>query len=86
MTDKLKYEMKSNKPLTIRTGEFNHGPISLYKAMLMKLYQKIGYHPEIEKFKEGPANTAFVTHANKTYALEEMSFPFEIKIPTDKHS
>lgn len=38
LTDKLKEEIKSNKPLTIRTGEFNHGLISLYKAMLLKFY------------------------------------------------
>lgn len=86
MTDKLQLEMKKNKPLTIRTGEFTQGPLSLYKAMLLKLYQAIGYYPQIEKFKEGPANTAFVTHANKTYALEEMSFPFEIEIPNDSHA
>lgn len=71
MTDKLTEELKNNKPITIRTGEFNHGILSLYKAMLMKFYQAVGYHPKIDKFKEGPANTAFITHANKTYALEE---------------
>jgi len=51
------------------------------KVALHELYQAIGYHPKLEKFKEGNANTAFVTHANKTYALAEMNYPFEIAIP-----
>jgi carotenoid cleavage dioxygenase-like enzyme len=46
-----------------------------------KLQINIGYIPEIEKFKDGPANTAFVTHSKKTYALSEQSYPFTINIP-----
>ena len=37
----------------------------------------------MEKFKDGPANTAFVTHAKKTYALSEQFLPFEIQIEKD---
>lgn len=43
----------------------------LLKVAIHELYQAIGYHPKLEKFKDGNANTAFITHANKTYALAE---------------
>lgn len=71
MTDKLKEELKHNKPLVLRFGEFSEGFVSIWKMMLMEFYKTIGYQPDFEKFKDGPANTAFVTHANKTYALAE---------------
>lgn len=48
---------------------------------LYKLYETIGYVPKFEEFKDGNANTAFVNHANKIYALSEQHFPFEIEIP-----
>lgn len=50
----------------------------LIKMGLYQLYEAIGYHPKFDKFKEGNANTAFINHANKTYALSEQHFPFEI--------
>lgn len=34
MTDKLKEELKHNKPLVLRFGEFNQGFVSLWKMML----------------------------------------------------
>ena len=48
---------------------------------LFELYKAIGYHPKLEQYKDGNANTAFVNHANKTYALSEQTYPFEIEIP-----
>jgi carotenoid cleavage dioxygenase-like enzyme len=53
----------------------------LLKMGLYELYKVIGYVPKFEQFKDGNANTAFVNHANKTYALNEQNFPFEIEIP-----
>ena len=53
----------------------------LAKIAIHELYQAIGYHPKFEKLKDGNANTAFITHANKTYALSEQHLPFEINIP-----
>jgi carotenoid cleavage dioxygenase-like enzyme len=83
MTDKLKEEVKRNKPVVLRVSELQSGFSGLIKMGIHELYKSIGYHPEFETFKDGNANTAFVTHANKTYALAESQFPFEIKIDKD---
>jgi carotenoid cleavage dioxygenase-like enzyme len=85
MTDKLREELKHGKPLALRVGEFSQGFFSLWKMMIYQFYKVIGYHPDFEKFKDGPANTAFVTHANKTYALAEQCYPFEINIPKESN-
>jgi carotenoid cleavage dioxygenase-like enzyme len=81
MTDKLKEEIKHDKPVIIRTNELQSGMHGLIKMGIFELYKAIGYHPKLEQFKDGNANTAFVNHANKTYALSEQHFPFEIEIP-----
>ena len=81
MTDKLKEEIKLQKPIAIRVNEIQSGMAGLMKVAIHELYAAIGYLPKLEKFKEGNANTAFITHANKTYALSETNYPFEIKIP-----
>lgn len=81
MTDRLKEEIKWDKPIMVRTSELQSGIHGLIKMGIYELYSAIGYVPKLEQFKEGNANTAFVNHANKTYALSEQHFPFEIEIP-----
>ena len=50
MTDKLKEELKRNKPLIMRVNEVQSGFAGLIKMGLHELYKAIGYHPEFEKF------------------------------------
>ena len=80
MTDKLKEELEYGEPVNIRFGELQSGLSGLVKTGVYEIYKRIGYKPVLEKYKDGPANTAFVTHAKKTYALTEMCLPFEIDI------
>ena len=71
MTDRIKHELERGEPCNVRVGELQSGMSGLIKAGVHELQKSLGYKPVLEKFKDGPANTAFVNHANRTYALTE---------------
>lgn len=51
---------------------------------MFNLKSKIGYnYGKIIKYYSGTANTAIQHHGKKTYALEEDSFPFQVKVDKD---
>ena len=71
MTDRIKHELERGEPCNVRVGELQSGLSGLIKAGVHELQKSLGYKPVLEKFKDGPANTAFVNHAKRTYALTE---------------
>lgn len=52
----------------------------MIKSLMYYTQEKIGFSESLEKYKNGVANTSFVQHGKKTYALQEFDFPFNIKI------
>ena len=65
--------------MKIRAGEIMSGP-GMIKTLIYGLQEKIGFAQSLHKHKNGVANTAFVQHGKKTYALLESDFPFKIQV------
>ena len=85
LTDKLISEMQFGKPVIRRVGEMTSGINGLVKTGVREIQRKVwGYLPQLEKFKEGHANTSFMTHSGQTYALAEQFFPFRIDLPKEE--
>jgi carotenoid cleavage dioxygenase-like enzyme len=85
LTDKLISEMQYGKPIMIRVGEMTSGINGLIKTGVREIQTKIwGYVPTLEKYKEGHANTSFITHSGRTFALAEQFLPFRIDMSQDE--
>jgi len=72
-------EQKYGKAVLPRVGELFSIP-GYMKMGLFALEQKVGYYPKLEDLKSAQANTAFVHHSKKTFALLEADLPFNIRI------
>ena len=59
------------------------GP-GIIKTLLYGMQEKLGFAESLHKHKNGVANTAFVQHGKKTYALLESDFPFKIQVDGSK--
>ena len=78
-TPKFLQEVKAGYAFKIRAGELFSGA-GMIKALIFKIQENVGYIPSLHKYKNGVANTAFAQHGDKTYALLEADFPFNIKV------
>ena len=61
----------------------------LLKALLLQLEQTVGYITDIgsvNQFKSKAANTAVTHHANRTFSLVEVDFPFHVKFDKNETS
>ena len=81
-TPKLEKERSYGYATEIRIGEINAGRCGIFKVLFMTLQEWLDYHltPGGHPMKNGTANTALTNHAQKTFALMEGNFPFEIQI------
>ena len=56
--------MQYGKPIIVRVGEMTSGKKGLVKTVVREIQKSVwGYIPTLGKFKEGHANTSFVTHS-----------------------
>ena len=78
-TPRVQQETAYGKALNVRFGEL-FCLSGFVKFGLFSLQKKIGYKPYLEDFKKDLANTAFVHHEKRTYAVHEADLPFHIKI------
>lgn len=76
-TPKYLQDIKAGYAYRVKVGEL-YG-IGLIKAGLVGLKQKIGFMTKIEPLESATANTAFIHHSKRTFALVEVDYPFHIK-------
>lgn len=84
-TPKFLQELDAGKALTVRAGELFNGS-GMMKAILYAVQEAIGYSIQNHRYKRGVANTAFCQYGDKTYALLEADYPFNIKVDTEKEN
>lgn len=82
-TNKYIREKEAGRKIFASFGDLTE--IGILLAPLSELMTTVGYLDNAPQFHRATANTALVQHAQRTYALLEVDFPFQVKVVQEDH-